>query len=233
MLEIEERRAVRAAKKEANRQRWDTDPRNANIRHTEALAAIEADLSPAERIDALDRLRAIMLDQSVPLARRLRAGAAILRYEVPPGGAAGRDPDEITSSAYRFFAAVSTADVADEMRQVALENLVVIENLKAARHDPDAAAEARERIVAMVNAARRLELMQSGNWPPDPTVQWYLKLHDAFETPELPEFDFTPEQALSLLSEDEIKRRAAEQHHLLLQVRTGDETWRELLTQPK
>jgi hypothetical protein len=107
--------------------------------------------------------------------------------------------------------------------------LVVIENLKAARYDPDAAAEERERIVAMVNAARRLELMQSGNWPPDPSVRWYLRLHDAFELPELPEFDFTLEQAQAL-GEDQVARRVAAQHHLLLQVRAGDETWRELIT---
>src|SRR5215204_2695552 len=104
-----DRRAYKEELREQNQRRWREDQANANVRHLDlvtATGAIPIDLPQAPEPGALDQLRAIMLDHEVPLSRRLRAGAAILKYEIPPGAAAGRDREEVRSTAYRFFSGV-------------------------------------------------------------------------------------------------------------------------------
>jgi len=192
---------------------------------------------------ALERLRSIMLDQSVPLARRLRAGAMVIRFELAPGGAAGLDQAQIESDAYKFFAAVSVADVSDKHRQLALEQLALVENSKVTRADPDAIAEAREQTVALINAHRRMALAAAGCWPvPAGSPRWALSAADDFEVPSGLQADPRSNASIAEMLDatralDPAKRQhqADERHRLMLMVTArnrDDRAWRKLLGEP-
>jgi hypothetical protein len=161
-----------------------------------------------------------MADASVAIARRLRAGAAVLKYELAPGSAIGVDPENINSSAYRFFLSVARSTADAEYRQVALEHLVAIDNARARSIDPDEERQQRTATVAAVNTARRMALIQAGAWPVpgDIGAGWMLRVEDIFE---LPQFD-----------EERTRTRAHARHETLLEVTAtnrNDTSWRALL----
>src|SRR4051812_44222715 len=102
MLSAEERLARKEQQRAANRAAWQEDPANVNRRNSVIRAEmrpIQAELPPGSSGNsALDRLRQIMCDINVPLARRMRAAGHILRFEAAPASGAGQA--ESQSAAY-------------------------------------------------------------------------------------------------------------------------------------
>lgn len=238
MPTLEESRAARAAKREANRARWEQSEHNANVRHTKARAAVRVDL-PKTGADALDRLKLIMADPEVPLSRRLRAASTVLKFELPAGAlSGGNEPPEI-GCAYRFFSAIAAApEVSAEHRQVALEHLAEIENARAQRTDLEAEAARHELLIAMINSERRLALSAAGNWPVPRGVRWWLSDGDVFDATATARPSPTVSmgellnRALSL-SKAERKRQADARHRQLLAITAtnrDDVSWRHLIT---
>jgi hypothetical protein len=207
------------ARRAANAEIWRNNPRNANVRYREAKSSIQVDVTPSG-IESLDELRRIMADTSVAIGRRLRAGAAVLKYELAPGSAIGVDPDNINSSAYRFFLSVSRSTADPEYRQIALEHLVAIDNARARSVDPDEERQQRTATIAAVNTARRMALVQAGAWPAPIEIGagWMLREDDKFE---LPQFN-----------EERARTSAHARHDTLLEVAAtnrDDTSWRVLI----
>jgi hypothetical protein len=233
-------REERDLRRIANQRSWAADPRNINTTLAAERAAREAseyhqvDIDSVDHGDALNKLRDMMLDGTVPLSRRMKAAAAILRYEVPPGGLAGKDKDEITSTAYKFFCAIATADVAEEHQQNALEQMLLVENQKARVVDKDAVAAEREVGVMAANTARRSILACTHTDTKRPS-RWWLSTSDDVELPELPGISESLDELLAL-PEDEIKARARARDAILLQVEArnrDDRSWRAVLQPSK
>ena len=236
-----ERQALKSVRREANRLAWANNPNNVSVQIAADRRARDAlefpELSPVSSADALERLKALMLDPAVPLSRRLRAGAMVIRFELAPGGAAGLEQDQITSDAYRFFAAVSVAEVSDEHRQIALEQMALVENSRVTRADPDAIAEQREQTVALINAHRRMALAAAGCWPPPPGTRWAITAADDVELPlqsSLRPAVSLGDQLNAALAMDPAKRQelADARHQTLLMVEAtnrDDRSWRALL----
>jgi hypothetical protein len=168
----------------------------------------------------------------VPLTRRMKAASAILRYEVPPGAASGRNRDEVASTAYRFFCAVATtADVAEEHRQLALEQMLLVENQRAKVADADAVAEEREVWFMAINAARREAIARTHTWVPAANYNWWLTTLDDVDLPPLEQDIGSLDDAMAL-GEAEIRRRADARQRQLLQVKArnrDDRGWRALI----
>jgi hypothetical protein len=232
-LSREVRKERRERLKAENRQRWEENGQNANVRWTEAVASVQLDVDTD--VAALDALREIMLDGTVPLFRRMKAASAILRYEVPPGALSGKERDDATSGAYKFFRAVVVSDAGDEQRQFALEQMLTVENQRAKVVDADALAEEREVCFMAINAARRAAAIHAHTWVPETNYNWWLTIQDDVDLPPEVQDMGSLDEALAL-GEAEIARRAQQRQAQLLQVEArnrDDRSWRVLLKPPE
>src|SRR5262249_13735058 len=107
-----EEKLSRRARSAMNREAWAKSPLNANNFH-KLTREVSAPIQPekAETVEdpkgsaSLAKLRAIMLDESAPLYRRLDAADVIIDYELGPGAAVNVPPEQIASTAYQFFRA--------------------------------------------------------------------------------------------------------------------------------
>ena len=237
-----QRRAAKEARREANREAWRNDPRNRNSHNFAVRAEIKPiDPVPVEDVGALDLLREVMLDDALPLGRRLRAASHVLRYEMPLAGAAGMSPDQVsTSSAYRFLVGVVRSGASAEHKQAAAEILAAFENERPQRANPDELVEARLQLIAMINSHRRLALAAAGHWPPPPGTCWALSAADDFETPSCAAAgrQVLPLSIAEMLERArardpaEAQREADERHRLMLSVEAhnrDDRSWRRLI----
>lgn len=196
----EERAARKAEKRAVNRKAWLDDPRNAAFpwrrAQMEMRAALDAPAAevqteePAEPLgsDSLGRMRAIMLDATATLGRRLDAAETLSMYELGIAGAVGVAPDEIAASSHKFLRAVVDAEqTPDAARYRALKALIIIENRRAAaRSSSDSHRQHREMLRRIINAARSAELRRAGTWQDvvDRGEEWALTTADTFDEPE-------------------------------------------------
>ena len=246
MPTLEESRAARAAKREANRRRWEADLTNANVRAAAEKAAIQPipiELPPTTaETGSLGALRAIMADQSAPLHRRLDAAEVVLTYELAPASLISVPTDQVAAASFLFMRAVADNPAApDALRFRALKNIVAIENARASRTDPDTAVEARLRLISTINSHRRMALAQHNAWPPPAGVRWALAAADDVDLalcapPPARQLSLSIAETLDrarALDPAERQRQADERHHQLLAITArgrDDTSWRRLIT---
>lgn len=162
-------RAVKEAKRAANRAAWARDPRNANFQREQMLETVvvpEVIPKPAPvDTSSLGRLRAIMADTGAPLHRRLDSAEVILTYELAPGALAAAPPEqEVAAVSYRFMQACVDADSTPEpLRFRALRSIAAIENARASRVDTEQMAMKRQLLHRLGMPADSCPDFQ---WPP-------------------------------------------------------------------
>lgn len=165
----EEIRAERTARSIQNKLNWPRNLDNANYRHElqrEAVMVESVEAASAD-IDSLNALRSIMLDSSAPVIRRLSAAEAVLTYELAPGALARNKGEPVASGAYAVLRTIAhTPGVPEATRLRALVSLAQIENARASKADPAAAAAEREIVVQLVNSRHRMTMIAAGYWPP-------------------------------------------------------------------
>jgi len=196
----EERAARKEARRRENRAAWLNSPNNTHVQwrraEEEMRAALDAGVDvqveePAEPLgsDSLGRMRAIMLDATATLGRRLDAAETLSMYELGIAGAVGVARDEIAASSHKFLRAVVDAEqTPDAARYRALKALIVIENRRAAaRSSSDNHRQHRELVRRQVNAARSKALREAGTWQDviDRGAEWALTTSDSFDEPEV------------------------------------------------
>lgn len=180
--------AARAARKQANREAWAADPRNANAQRAEVRAAaiaLEAEAA-AETGDnrALSKLRRIMADINRPVHQRCEAASAVLLYELSPSSLANVPAGEpVAAASYRFLQAVADdPETPEPLRLKVLRDIAAIENARAARPpDPEKAEETRRLVIAMINGHRRMMLHKKGLSPS--RTEWVIRADDVFDMP--------------------------------------------------
>jgi len=165
-------RAVKEAKRAANRAAWARDPRNANVQREQMLETVvvpEALPAPVPvDTSSLGRLRAIMANPTAPLFHRLDAAECVLAYELAPAALASlSQPEEAGAASYRFLRAVANAAETPPALQLrALKCLSSIENARAPKLNPDQHREKLELYRHLKHAERRKVLADAGRWPP-------------------------------------------------------------------
>ena len=181
---------AREAKRQANREAWNSNPANANnvwrAEQDELKAAAEIGFTDEpEPIDkgSLSLLRAIMLDDDEPLHTRIFAAETVLQYELAPDALASGSAEPVAATSYRFLRAVlDSPDTPRSLRLRSLRNIAAIENARAARVDGDQLAGKRDLLLALVNGERRRVLRDAGCGPG--AAGWALSSADDVEWPE-------------------------------------------------
>lgn len=135
---------------------------------------------------SLSKMRALMLDDGASLQRRIDAAEICVEYELGPGAGVGVPPDQIASAAYQFCRAVADSDAPEGHKFRALRMMVRIENARAKPSSAAQTAAQKALCVDLINAARRMELIKAGRWPPPAGTQWWLTMGDTFDMPALP-----------------------------------------------
>jgi hypothetical protein len=133
---------------------------------------------------SLKRLRRTMLDNRIPLRRRLDCAEVVLSYELGPGAAAGADPETIAAVSYQFLKLVADdPDAPEALSFRALRLVAQVENARAqVRNTAEQLYEKRALLVGLANAERRRHLLSIGKWPPPEGVHW-LDVSDAIPLP--------------------------------------------------
>jgi hypothetical protein len=165
-----EARKAKDQRRKENREKW--SKRRDWSEDNEATPAIPIpddpidDGSQASISGSLAEMRAIMLDASKPLYRRLDAAEIVLSFELGPAAGVGIDPDQIAASAYKFLKVVAKAPQTPEaLKFRALKSLVGIENARvAARSGTEANIAKRQLVLNLVNAERLRLFREAGLW---------------------------------------------------------------------
>jgi len=242
-----EARKAKDRRRKENREKWAkrrdwSDDKEATA---PVLPQIAADDPPdSGGFGSLAKLRAIMLDQTAPLYRRLDAADVVIDYELAPGAAVDTPAEQIASTAFQFFKAVDVAEDAPEaLKFRALKAIPRIENTrKAAVASSTQHRAKRELHVRLVNMARSRALREAGVWSAaiESGARWSLDASDDFDMPEPPRLSLglPPEAgfgarltAYQALPEDEQRRLHEAQNAELLAVRARNrpDDWERLL----
>jgi hypothetical protein len=170
----------RARNREENRLRNGGNDRTVTV----DLPAVEP-ANDATGSASLRRMRQIMADPTVALFRRIEAGEIVLQYELSAGAAAGVDPQEVTSSAYKMLkAAADNSRTPEGLRFRCLRAIIGVENARAASKATAVTHQAKRALACrLVNAERKRLLVHVGRWHAAINQQWALTLADDFPWP--------------------------------------------------
>ena len=185
----EKAKEARAQRRKENREKWakrrDWDSDNDHKLDTE-VEDIPSEASKGS--GSLAKMRAIMLDNSVALYRRLEAAEVVLSYELGPGAGVGIDPDEIAAVSFKFLrTVVDSTSTPEALRFRALKAIISVENARAqAKSTAITNTEKREVLLNLVNSERVSELRDAGVWSEVAKTdqQWALKWEDSFDWPD-------------------------------------------------
>jgi hypothetical protein len=156
---------ARAARRAANQEEWRRNHINSN-QQTAALREIAApELPEPEDTSPLEKLRAIMLDSTQLLYRRLDAAELVLAYELAPGALVDVPPSEVAANSYRFLRGVADApDVPERLQFRALKAILSINHKRAAAASTTGQVEKQKLRRRLGEAAP--EMSVDAQWPP-------------------------------------------------------------------
>jgi hypothetical protein len=179
-------RQAKDQRRAENRRKWSERRDWSDDNQLKVETAIPADAVDDDAMTSasLKRLRRTMLDNRMPLRRRLDCAEVVLSYELGPGAAAGADPDTIAAVSYQFLKLVADDPQAPEALSFrALRLVAQVENARAqVRNTSEQLYEKRALLVGLANAERRRHLRSIGKWPPPKDVHW-LDVSDAIALP--------------------------------------------------
>jgi hypothetical protein len=173
-------------RRKANRERW-AQRRDWSDDH-QHKAGIGADVEPDDNAGgsaSLRKMRAIMVNEAIPLYRRLGAAEVVLSYELGAGAGVGVDPETIAAASFKFLRAVAdNASTPDALKFRALRSVVAVENARAqAKSGNVTFEEKRYLLLNLINAERVRALRQAGTWNTVLNESWALTGSDEFDWP--------------------------------------------------
>lgn len=170
-----QQKKTRAEKREENKARWLSYPDNIHgelARASETIKIKPPQITGIEDL-SINVLRRMMRDDDEPIGRRVEAAEIVLGYELPPAALASATVEPVSSEAYIFLKYIAhMTEAPSALKFRALKALSAIESAKPRKIDPQEADNRRRWQIALVNAARRVELQARGAWPTDNS--WFI-----------------------------------------------------------
>jgi hypothetical protein len=167
--EHDEAKAARRKQREEKREAWRFARENANSEMLECREAVisVAINSPVDLDDSspLEKLRAIMLDSTQLLYRRLDAAELVLAYELAPGALVDVPPSDVAAISFRFLRGVAEAtETPERLRFRALKSMLAIQHKRAAAASTTGQVEKQKLRRRLGEAAP--EMSVDAQWPP-------------------------------------------------------------------